>query len=108
MPVGDLYLLKFIPYDWDDERSVAILRTIRRHIPQRGRLAIIETVLSETDPGHVGWLADLNMLAMTGGRERTLGEFTELLSRAGFRRQRVTATESPLGVIEAVPDRPVS
>ena len=32
-----------------------------------------------------GGLLDLNMLVMTGGRERTMADFERLLSEAGFR-----------------------
>ncbi len=45
---------------------------------------------------------DLNMLVMTGGRERTEAEFRELFERAGFRLTRVVPTESPFSVIEGV------
>lgn len=101
---GDLYLLKFILHDWDDERAAAILMNVRRAILPEGRLAIMETVLPD-EPGapHPGWLMDLNMLVMTGGRERSAKDYQALLEAAGFRMTRVTPTESPMSVIEAVP-----
>jgi hypothetical protein len=48
-----------------------------------------------------GWLFDLNMLAITGGRERTAHQFSTLLDRAGCGVERITTTESPLSVILA-------
>jgi len=45
---------------------------------------------------------DLNMMVMTGGRERTETEFRALYEAAGFRLDRVVPTESPFSVIEAV------
>jgi hypothetical protein len=45
---------------------------------------------------------DLNMMVMTGGRERTEAEYRDLLAKSGFRLQRVVATPSPFSVIEAV------
>jgi len=44
---------------------------------------------------------DLNMLVMTGGRERTASEFSDLLASAGLRLVRVYKTNSPLGIVEA-------
>jgi hypothetical protein len=107
VPEGaDLYLLKFILHDWDDERAVAILRRVREAVAPDGRLALVETVLPETLAEHPGWLLDLNMLVITGGRERTASEFTTLLDAAGWQLERVTPTESPLSVILAAPGRP--
>ncbi|HTG74918.1 MAG TPA: methyltransferase, partial [Terriglobia bacterium] len=37
------------------------------------------------------------------GRERTAEEFRSLFARAGFRLTRITPTQSPQSVIEAVP-----
>jgi len=45
---------------------------------------------------------DLNMLVMTGGRERTEEEFGQLYETAGFRLTRVVQTESPFSVIEGL------
>ena len=102
VPAGaDLYLLKFILHDWDDERAVAILDRVRAAAAPGGRIAIVETVLPDTPAEHHGWHFDLNMLAVTGGRERTAAGFAALLERAGCRIERVTPTESPLSVILA-------
>jgi O-methyltransferase domain len=48
-------------------------------------------------------LMDLNMLVMTGGRERTEEEFGRILSLAGFRLSRVIPTMSPFFLLEARP-----
>ena len=45
---------------------------------------------------------DLNMLAMTSGRERTAKEYAELIEKAGFKLTNVIPTASPLQIIEAV------
>ena len=47
--------------------------------------------------------ADLNMLVMTGGRERTVKEFEALFTRAGFKMTRVVPTKSPFSLLEARP-----
>jgi hypothetical protein len=46
---------------------------------------------------------DINMLVMTGGRERTEAEYRSLLEAAGFALTRVTVTPLELAVIEGVP-----
>ena len=44
--------------------------------------------------------SDLNMLLMTGGRERTEAQYRELLEAAGLRVTRLVPTRSPMSVIE--------
>jgi O-methyltransferase domain/Dimerisation domain len=103
VPEGDLYLLKLILHDWTNAQSVAILRNIRAAIRPGGRVAIVENVLSETPaPGDAGFLFDLNMMVMTGGRERTSAEFEALLNEAGFALESVTPTPTPMSVVQAV------
>jgi len=51
--------------------------------------------------GAQGKLLDINMLVMTGGQERTQGEYGALLAQAGFRLNRVIPTGSPFQVLEA-------
>jgi hypothetical protein len=103
VPAGDLYLLKFILHDWDDDSCVRILQRCRESMATGGRVAIIEMVLAEQDddPALVA-LMDLNMLAVAGGRERTLADYDALLAKAGLRRSAVRASGSPQTVIEAV------
>ena len=48
-------------------------------------------------------LMDINMLVMTGGRERTAKEFEKVLSEAGFEMTRVIPTASPFSMVEARP-----
>ena len=49
-------------------------------------------------------LLDLNMLVMTGGRERTETEFRTLLDASGYRLTKIVPTMAPQSVIEAVPN----
>jgi hypothetical protein len=48
-------------------------------------------------------MSDLNMLAVTGGRERSEREWRTLLETAGFRLTGVYPVESHVGVLEAKP-----
>lgn len=101
VPEGDLYLLKMILHDWTDEQSEAILRNIRAAIRPGGHVAIIETVLPEEVGPSSGYLMDLNMMVMTGGRERTAAEFGALLERTGFSVEAVTPMPIPMSVVQA-------
>lgn len=99
---GDLYLLRYILHDWDDEKCVRILENCRRAMRPGGRIVVLEMILGAIgrEPGVVP-SQDLNMLVMLGGRERTVGQFDELFSAAGLRRTTVLETDSPLCVVEA-------
>src|SRR5205085_9304026 len=99
---GDAYVMKFIIHDWDDEKSVAIMKNIHRAMADGGKLLVIEQIVPEDSSPSFAKFIDINMLVMTGGRERTKKEFAELLAAAGFRLTRVVPTESPFCVIEAV------
>jgi hypothetical protein len=102
VPRGDLYLLKFVLHDWDDDSCVTILRCCREAMEPAARIAIVEMIVGEhTTPG-VSALMDMNMLAVVGGRERSLAEYDALLSRAGLRRIAIRSSGSPQSVIEAV------
>jgi ubiquinone/menaquinone biosynthesis C-methylase UbiE len=108
VPAGaDAYLLKAVLHDWDDERSVLILRNCRRAIPREGKLLVIERVVPERFEAcwlhHAIARMDLTMLVGFAGRERTETEFRQLLASSGFELTKVTATSLDYAVIEAVP-----
>ena len=98
---GDAYIMKHIIHDWDDDRSIAILRSIRAAMNPGGRVILLESVLPAANVADLGKVIDLEMVVMTGGRERTADEFRRLFDRAGFTLTRVIPTKSPLSVIEA-------
>lgn len=100
---GDAYLLKAIIHDWDDEKSLHILRNIRTAIGTDGKLLLFELVLPDGAPPHPGMWLDLEMLVQAGGRERTAAEYATLLAQAGFRVTRVIPTPGPMSIVEAVP-----
>ncbi|HEU5316429.1 MAG TPA: methyltransferase [Chloroflexota bacterium] len=109
VPAGiDCYALKFVIHDWEDDESVAILRTVRRAMgapgeTPRGTLLLIERVIEPPNRGMRAKFSDLNMLVSPGGRERTLDEYAALLDTAGFRLTRVISADSEADVIEALP-----
>jgi hypothetical protein len=99
---GDVYLLSGIIHDWDDEAAEIILKNCRNSMRPQGKVLAIECVVPESDEPSFSKLLDLNMMVMTGGRERTEREFRELFDNSGLRVTEVISTLSPLRVIEAV------
>ncbi len=99
---GDAYIMKWIIHDWNDERSLTILKNIHRAMPEHGKLLLVEMVVPPGNDMHFAKLLDINMLVMTGGCERTAAEYAELFAQAGFQLTRIVPTEGPASVIEAV------
>jgi len=95
--------MKNIQHDWDDKVSVSILSNIRKAMPDNSRLLIIETIIKPDNKPSFGKFIDLQMLiGTTGGKERTLPEFDNLLNNAGFKINRVIENATPFSFIEAV------
>jgi SAM-dependent methyltransferase len=104
VPEADIFLLKHVIHDWDDEQSILILSNCARALRPKGRVVLVERVLAESDWGSEASLADLNMLVLLPGRERTQREYADLMARAGLRLDRVTGTTSSISVLEASSD----
>lgn len=100
---ADAYLIKNVLHDWDDASAVKILQNCRRAVKGPAKLLVIEMVLQEQPTEPFGNLLDLNMLVMSGGRERTEAEYRKLFEEAGFRLTGITATMAPVSVIEGAP-----
>ena len=87
---ADLYLLKGVLQQWnDDRRACHPSRNCREAMPEGAKLAIIERLLPERavdDPAAI--MIDLHMMTITGGRARSLADFTTLLSEVGLARRR--------------------
>ena len=85
LPLGDHYILSQILHNWDDAACLQLLRQVRRAIPEDGVLLIIEYLLPPqlmAPPAVVE--ADLMMLVLLGGRERTEAAYAALLADSGF------------------------
>ena len=103
VPAGaDAYMMKHIIHDWDDERSLLILKNIHRAAPANGKVLIVEMVITPGNDPQFGKIQDMEMLVSPGGIERTESEYRELLQQAGFKLTRVIPTRSPLSIVEAV------
>jgi hypothetical protein len=99
VPSADLYLLKYILHDWDDEACVRLLRNCRQAMNPGGRIMVVDMVVAENDAGFAP-LMDIAMLTMLSSQERMAAEFDSLFARAGLRCTKVTEVQSPYAVME--------
>jgi hypothetical protein len=99
---ADVYVLKRILHDWNDEIAVSLLRRCRDAASEAGRVLTIDAVMLPGNQPDPTKMADILMLAVLGGRERTEQEFRELYQRAGLKLTRVVPTPSMLSVVEGV------
>jgi hypothetical protein len=105
VPAGaDCYLLANVLHDWDDATAAGILASCRNAVTRHGRVLIIERLIPG-DPAEAvpALLSDINMLVVSGGRERTNGEYATLLQAAGLRPGIIRPVTFPYGVIEGLP-----
>jgi hypothetical protein len=101
LPSADLYLLKHVLHDWDDEKSITILKGVRAAMNPGAKVAVIEFVIPEPlEPGP-STLMDLNMMVMLDGMERTRSEYGALFEKAGLKLTRTIPTPSPYAIVEA-------
>jgi hypothetical protein len=96
----DAYILSGVIHDWDDSRAIKILRNCRRAMPEKGRVLIVDMVVPDMDAMSLSKFLDLNMLAMSGARERTKAEFRALLDAADYRLTRIIPTLAPQGSLK--------
>jgi hypothetical protein len=101
---GDIYILKNILHDWEDERAVLILKTIRQAMSKTAKVLVIEGVVPKGNSPSPTKMMDITMLVATGGRERTEKEHRALLHAGGFRLTRVIAVSASTSILEAVPE----
>lgn len=100
-PGGDVYLLKSVLHDWDDDDCIRILRTCRQAMRAGTKVLLVERTVAGPNEGLDTKLSDLNMMVMPGGRERSAAEYGALLELAGFLAARVLATSTSFSLIEA-------
>lgn len=115
VPAGaDVYILKHVLHGFKDDVAARLLRNCRSVIPPGGALLIVEFVLpdvvSRADPKLEGRLmSDLNMMVVTGGKERSAREWSDLLKAGGFEMKRIVPVldvdgdEQEVSIVEAAP-----
>lgn len=97
------YLMKNVIHDWDNERARKILMNCRRAVPSNGALLLLEWGLPEGNIPAMGKFVDIAMLLLTGGKERTIPQYRELLAGSGFRLSKVWPVPGGFNIIESLP-----
>lgn len=101
-------MLKHVLHGCRDADAAVILKNCRPVVSEDGALLVIEFILpslvSQPDPDlELRLMSDLNMLAVTGGRERSEHEWKILFEAAGFRLTGVYPAGTDVGILEARP-----
>jgi len=119
-PGADVYALKHVLHGYNDDVAIKLLKNCRAVIPADGALLVIEFVLPDViahpDPKlETLLLSDINMMVVTGGKERSAVEWKVLLAAGGFETRRVipvaakdrhannVAIVQGVSIVEAVP-----
>lgn len=102
LPVCDAYVAMDIIHDWDDDKALEILKSIRRAAPHGATLLLMETMISDAPGADWAKMLDIHMLVLLGGRQRTRAEHERLLKAAGFELQRETETWAGISILESI------
>ncbi|MET0135871.1 MAG: methyltransferase [Kibdelosporangium sp.] len=100
---GDIYILKRVLHDWDDESCLKILSTVRAAMSSEARLLVIDAVVPVGNDPHPGKLYDLAMMTNFNGKERTENEFNDLFAATGLKATQFVQTPGTVSVIEVLP-----
>ena len=82
LPSCDCYVVMHVLHDWNDSDATKILRAIHRAARPEATVLVLESIVPD-DP-HPSWerILDMHMMAIHAGRERTRGQFADLLGTA--------------------------
>lgn len=105
IPSGsDVFIMSNILHDWPDDICMTILRNCHDAMKPKSRLLVVEMVVPPGNEPSISKLLDLEMLVITGGRERTEAEFRTLFDAAGFEFNRIIPTEEGVCILEGTRD----
>lgn len=91
----DIYLLSAMLHGFDDDACITILKNLAKACGKTGaRIALLELVLPEVGADVAGASFDMQMFVGSRGRERTLMEWTALLSSAGIALEELIGLQS--------------
>jgi hypothetical protein len=101
IPSCDAYMMMTVLHDWSDDESIAILRNIKADAPRTAKILILEGVVKPDARNDFVLDLDIEMLAMTTGRERTEKEWSAVITGAGMRLARVIPAGPWSSIVEA-------
>jgi hypothetical protein len=109
VPPANVYIMKHIIHDWEDEKCIRLLENCHRSMQGEGRVICVDSVLPRM--GDVGGtpakLLDINMLVFMTGKERTEAQWNHLYRTAGFEISSITPIHDNFGtsIVEGVKQR---
>ncbi|EGG23854.1 O-methyltransferase family 2 protein [Cavenderia fasciculata] len=98
VPPANLYTIKRVLHDWNDEHSKKILTSIHKAMLPGGKVYIFDAVLDTINKNCyniVAWM-DLSMMQLVSGKERSEREWEALVSSVGFKIEKVIKTQDPM------------
>ncbi len=103
LPDADLFSLGRILHDWTEVKIRRLLSRVYDRLPSGGGVLVAEKLLDDDKTGP-SWaqMQSLNMLVCTEGKERTLGEYADLLQQVGFANVGGSRNASPLDAVLAL------
>jgi hypothetical protein len=106
VPRSEVYVLKHIIHDWDDEHCVRVLKNCHASMEGNGRIVCVDSVIPPMgDTGATSAkLLDILMMLAIRGKERTLQQWTDLYAATGFKISKVLPLNDNFGtsIIEGI------
>lgn len=106
VPPANVYIMKHIIHDWEDEKCIQLLKNCHRSMRGDGRLICVDSVLPPMGDvtGTPAKLLDINMLVFITGTERAETQWNHLYRAAGFEIRSITPIHDNFGtsIVEGV------
>ncbi|OJJ07368.1 hypothetical protein ASPVEDRAFT_202138 [Aspergillus versicolor CBS 583.65] len=114
---AEIYWLRYILHDWDDESCVQILSAIRASMGPESRILVCEQIMDTTTkqsptqsplPPNFGVFKryshqrDLDVMSIINGIERTPAQFESLFQKAGLVLKKIWPCRSQVSILEVV------
>ena len=107
VPPADVYIMKHIIHDWEDEKCIRLLNNCRHGLSRNGRVICVDAVVPPmgNTAGASAKLTDIVMMTFITGKERTEEQWAALYRTAGLEILRITPIHDNLGtsIVEGVP-----
>ncbi|KAK9798227.1 hypothetical protein WJX73_009795 [Symbiochloris irregularis] len=104
---GDLYFMRTILHDWNDEKTLAILKACRAAIGNASaRMLLVEVTKGRgwaIDTVLIAPMADILMMKLLDGAERSVADWQDILPQAGFKLGKMIPTATLFCMIECIP-----
>lgn len=106
VPPAEVYVMKHIIHDWEDNYCVKLLRNCHASMQGNGRVVCVDSVLPPMGDTGSATAKHLDLLMLSGinGRERTAAQWTELYNASGFEVSSITSIQDNFGtsIVEGV------